>query len=135
MIIDLVFFAGTDRDVGEVLVKSLQNTKYSVDEKLNSSIINIFSQKSNKPEEISNGDDEDQMKHDRSLEPINEYETDSSDDESDDGDLDESEEAEAGSPKVKVNNIREELELDKGRKRRKAVFRDEDEDDQEVMHY
>nr|GEZ63542.1 hypothetical protein [Tanacetum cinerariifolium] len=72
---------GTDRDVGEVLVKSLQNTKYSVDEKLNSSFINIFSQKSNKPEEITNGDDEDHMKHARYLEPIEELETDGSDDE------------------------------------------------------
>nr|GEZ64503.1 ribosome biogenesis protein BMS1 homolog [Tanacetum cinerariifolium] len=71
----------TDRDVGEVLVKSLQNTKYSVDEKLNSSFINIFSQKSNKPEEITNGDDEDHMKHARYLEPIEELETDGSDDE------------------------------------------------------
>ncbi|GJX23552.1 ribosome biogenesis protein BMS1 [Tanacetum coccineum] len=123
---------GTDRDVGEVLVKSLQNTKYSVDEKLNSSFINIFSQTSNKPEEITNGDDGDHMKHDRILEPIEELETDGSDDESDDEDLDESEEA--GSPKVKVNNIREEVELDKGRKRRKAVFGNESElDDQEAM--
>ncbi|OVA17009.1 Elongation factor [Macleaya cordata] len=36
---------GKDRDVGEVLVKSLQNTKYSIDEKLEQSFINIFSRK------------------------------------------------------------------------------------------
>ncbi|XP_019413320.1 PREDICTED: ribosome biogenesis protein BMS1 homolog isoform X2 [Lupinus angustifolius] len=36
---------GKDRDVGEVLVKSLQNTKYSINEKLENSSINLFGQK------------------------------------------------------------------------------------------
>lgn len=36
---------GKDRDVGEVLVKTLQNTKYSIDEKLEQSFINLFSRK------------------------------------------------------------------------------------------
>ncbi|KAG8646425.1 ribosome biogenesis protein BMS1 homolog isoform X2 [Manihot esculenta] len=34
---------GKDQDVGEVLVKSLQNTKYSIDEKLENSFITLFS--------------------------------------------------------------------------------------------
>ncbi|KAL5060639.1 hypothetical protein RYX36_032243 [Vicia faba] len=37
---------GNERDVGEVLVKSLQNTKYSINEKLESSFINLFRQNS-----------------------------------------------------------------------------------------
>lgn len=38
---------GKDRDVGEVLVRSLQNTKFSINEKLANSTISLFSQKSN----------------------------------------------------------------------------------------
>ncbi|XP_027165394.1 ribosome biogenesis protein BMS1 homolog [Coffea eugenioides] len=38
---------GMDRDVGEVLVKSLQNTKYSIDEKLEKSFISLFGKKPN----------------------------------------------------------------------------------------
>ncbi|KAJ9185011.1 hypothetical protein P3X46_004691 [Hevea brasiliensis] len=34
---------GKEQDVGEVLVKSLQNTKYSIDEKLENSFITLFS--------------------------------------------------------------------------------------------
>ncbi|KAL5055794.1 hypothetical protein RYX36_036476 [Vicia faba] len=37
---------GNERDVGDVLVKSLQNTKYSINEKLESSSINLFRQNS-----------------------------------------------------------------------------------------
>lgn len=40
-----MLLTGKDRDVGEVLVKSLQNTKYSIDEKLENSFINLFGQK------------------------------------------------------------------------------------------
>ncbi|KAF8409106.1 hypothetical protein HHK36_005179 [Tetracentron sinense] len=36
---------GKNHDVGEVLVKSLQNTKYSIDEKLEKSFITLFSRK------------------------------------------------------------------------------------------
>ncbi|XP_010242134.1 PREDICTED: ribosome biogenesis protein BMS1 homolog [Nelumbo nucifera] len=36
---------GKERDVGEVLVKSLQKTKYSIDEKLENSFISLFSRK------------------------------------------------------------------------------------------
>ncbi|XP_044466219.1 ribosome biogenesis protein bms1 isoform X2 [Mangifera indica] len=45
---------GKDQDVGEVLVKSLQNTKYSIDEKLEKSFINLFSQKPNTSSETLN---------------------------------------------------------------------------------
>lgn len=41
----MVILPGKDHDVGEVLVKTLQNTKYSIDEKLEQSFINLFSRK------------------------------------------------------------------------------------------
>lgn len=122
---------GTERDVGEVLVKSLQNTKYSVDEKLNKSFINLFSKKSNNPTELTNADDENQVKLNNSTESLEELDSAGSDDESDDKDLDD-DLAEAGEPKIK-NDIEEELEFHKGRMRRKAIFHNESElDDQEA---
>ncbi|KAI3823400.1 hypothetical protein L1987_04835 [Smallanthus sonchifolius] len=122
---------GTEKDVGVDLVKSLHNTKYTVDEKLNKSSINLFSQKSYNLKEITNGDDEDHDKCDNLIEPMDELDTVGSDDESDDS-------AETGSPKLKNNKqtlaeskVEEERELHEGRVRRKAV--DESElDDQEA---
>ncbi|KAJ0616478.1 putative ribosome biogenesis protein Bms1/Tsr1 [Helianthus annuus] len=121
---------GTEKDVGVDLVKSLHNTKYTVDEKLNKSSINLFSQKSYNSKEITNGDDED---HDKLIEPVEEFDTVDSDDESDDS-------AEPGSPKsnnrnktLVENKIEEEREVHEGRIRRKAVFGNESElDDQEA---
>ncbi|KAL8227115.1 hypothetical protein R6Q57_016947 [Mikania cordata] len=123
---------GTEKDVGVDLVKSLHNTKYTVDEKLNKSSINIFSQKSNSLNEIMNDDDEVHVKH--LIEPKEELDTLDSDDESDDS-------TETGSPRFKNdkkqtfadNNIEEEREFHEGRIRRKAVFGNENKpDDQEV---
>ncbi|XP_059653431.1 uncharacterized protein LOC132300403 [Cornus florida] len=85
-----------DRDVGEVLVKSLQNTKYSIDEKLEKSFITLFSKKPNNLSEDSNAekggydfgnqiDGVEPVKHYQSEE---EYKTDGSDEESEDKDLD-----------------------------------------------
>lgn len=37
--------SGNDRDVGVALVKTLQNTRYSIDEKLEQSFINLFGRK------------------------------------------------------------------------------------------
>ncbi|KAJ0806221.1 putative ribosome biogenesis protein Bms1/Tsr1 [Helianthus annuus] len=121
---------GTEKDVGVDLVKSLHNTKYTVDEKLNKSSINLFSQKSYNSKEITNGDNED---HDKLIEPVEEFDTVDSDDESDDS-------AEPGSPKsnnrnktLVENKIEEEREVHEGRIRRKAVFGNESElDDQEA---
>ncbi|XP_023739396.1 ribosome biogenesis protein bms1 [Lactuca sativa] len=118
------------RDVGADLVKSLQNTKYSVDEKLNNSFINLFSQKSGK---ITNGDEN------NSIEPMEEANTVGSDEESEDEeDVDDSDEdnnpheKSTDSQKVK-DNIQEEVEIHEGRRRRKAVFGNESElDDQEA---
>lgn len=88
--------AGKDRDVGEVLVKSLQNTKYSVDEKLEKSFINVFGRKPNMLLEAQNDgkDDHETVEQARKIEPSerdnsgDEIEADESDEESDDGELD-----------------------------------------------
>ncbi|KAG7996529.1 hypothetical protein I3843_01G165100 [Carya illinoinensis] len=88
--------AGKDRDVGEVLVKSLQNTKYSVDEKLEKSFINLFGRKPNMLLEAQNDgkDDHETVEQARKIEPSerdnsgDEIEADESDEESDDGELD-----------------------------------------------
>ncbi|XP_024985545.1 ribosome biogenesis protein BMS1 homolog isoform X1 [Cynara cardunculus var. scolymus] len=146
---------GAERDVGEVLVKSLQNTQYSVDEKLNKSFINFFSQTSNNPGKVMNGDeqdDEDHVKHKNSIEPMEEPDTVGSDEDSDGEDVDDLEEAKnphensttktfGDSPELKDNqqerarnNIEEEVEFHKGRMRRKAVFGNESKlDDQELQ--
>ncbi|KAI3719658.1 hypothetical protein L6452_20560 [Arctium lappa] len=142
---------GGERDVGEVLVKSLQNTQYSVDEKLNKSFINFFSQTSNNPGKVTNGDEQDDVKHKNSVEPMEEPDIVGSDEDSDDEDEDDLEEARnphedstnktiGDNPEVKDNqqehvrnNIEEELEFHKGRMRRKAVFGNESKlDDQEA---
>lgn len=117
---------GTDRDVGEVLVKKLQNPQYSLQEKSDKSSIDIFSQKSNSQKELTNGDDEDQVNLNNSVEPVEELDTVGSDDESDD-------EEENNKQALEENSIGEELEFHKGRMRRKAVFGNESEvDDQEA---
>lgn len=129
---------GTDMDVGEVLVKSLQNTKYSVDEKLNQSFINFFTPKSNNLREITDGDDEDHVNHNNSIEPTDLLDTVESDEESDAEELDDSEETRNTTVKdnkqsVAGKNIEEEVEFHEGRMRRKAVFGNESElNDQEA---
>ncbi|XP_071710161.1 uncharacterized protein [Rutidosis leptorrhynchoides] len=129
---------GADRDVGEVLVRSLQNTKFSVDEKLNKSFINFFSPKTNNLREITNGDDGDLANHNDSIVTTEELDTVESDDESDDDDLDDSKEVkniedEDNKQAVAGKNVEEEVEFHEGRMRRKAVFGNESElDDQEA---
>ncbi|XP_026406798.1 ribosome biogenesis protein BMS1 homolog [Papaver somniferum] len=147
---------GNDRDVGEELVKSLQDTKYSIDEKLKNSGISVFSgnsedrhehngeisdQDDSEEENESDGsDDEDDVDDegntDRKL-GIVENENDGSDTEGDgssdkDGDDDKLHESK---PKVV-----EQTEFHNGRVRRKAISgsavdlkdsEDEDGDDDE----
>lgn len=131
---NIILFAGTQKDVGVDLVKSLHNTKYTVDEKLNKSSINLFSQKSSNIKELTNGDD-DHVNHGNLIEPMEELDTVDSDDESDD----DSEETRGSRLKdnkstLAENKIEEEREFHEGRVRRKAVFGNESElDDQEVM--
>lgn len=74
---DAFSLVGKQRDVGVELVKSLQNTKYSVDEKLEKSNISVFGKKphiSEAPEAVG---------RDVLLEPVDHYESDIKDEDSD----------------------------------------------------
>lgn len=90
---------GKDQDVGEVLVKSLQNTKYSIDEKLEKSFISLFGQKRSMSlgAQIDDKDNHETVEQVQEIEPSErdhsgeEIEADESDEESDGGDLDGSE--------------------------------------------
>ena len=133
---------GKDRDVGEVLVKSLQNTKYSIDEKLEKSFISLFARKPNASSEANdlNGLHE-------AVEGEND--ADGSDEGTDSEDLDGSasleqdhatkedatvtskeglEEENSNSSELQPSskaNFEEKIEFHDGRLRRKAIFGDE----------
>lgn len=137
---------GKERDIGEKLVESLQNTKYSIDEKLEKSFITLFSKKPT-PEDPSNTNDtqetvgltEDQYQLGE------ESETDESgdDDEDDVKCLDDSrtlqkditlKTADSGSDEENINaiggslsenKVSQHIEFRNGRMRRKAVFGNE----------
>ncbi|OMO75683.1 hypothetical protein CCACVL1_16107 [Corchorus capsularis] len=66
---------GKERDVGEALVKSLQNIKNPIDEKLEKSKISLFRQNPNGSLEIEVGekDSDEAPEHVRHIEPIEEY--------------------------------------------------------------
>ncbi|CAL9213962.1 unnamed protein product [Arabidopsis halleri] len=103
---------GKGRDVGEDLVKSLQNTKYSVDEKLDKTFINIFGKKTSASSETK-------LKAEDAYQSLPE----GSDSESQSGD---DEEDVVGND----SEIKQETEIHGGRLRRKAIFRqDLNEDD------
>lgn len=131
--------SGNDRDVGVDLVKTLQNTKYSIDEKLEQSFINFFSrrpptwlendvdEKDDKLKENDNGnlnissneDDEDlnqvqSMGSEKSTVKILGKESDS--DYSDEG-----EECDDERPPALSCDLKEEVEFHNGRIRRKAI--------------
>ncbi|PIN24705.1 GTP-binding protein AARP2 involved in 40S ribosome biogenesis [Handroanthus impetiginosus] len=79
---------GKQRDVGVDLVKSLQNTKYSVDEKLEKSFITLFGKKPNSSSEAPNVSvDADEVANPKApLEPVEQYQSEIKDE---DGELDE----------------------------------------------
>ncbi|XP_011043597.1 PREDICTED: ribosome biogenesis protein BMS1 homolog isoform X3 [Populus euphratica] len=133
---------GKDQDVGESLVKSLQNTKYSIDEKLEKSFISLFS-RSNISSEAQN----DAKDNYRSLNRSYNLEPNELGEESDAEDLDGSEstdEDEAAQKDAVVNGesdgsdeqydaaakkkadpqdrMKEQVEFHGGRLRRKAMF-------------
>ena len=95
--------AGKGRDVGEDLVKSLQNTKYSVDEKLGKTFINLFGKKT------STASSERELEEESSEES-------QSGDEAEDDEMD----VESSDSKMK-----QKTEIHDGRLRRKAIFKDE----------
>lgn len=128
-------FAGKDRDVGEVLVKSLQNTKYSINEKLENSFINFFGQKPKVSSEAlpdAQGTDKD-VEQDGKIETLdnNEMDLDGSES-SDQEEADAMSDSEAygsdddgdatGSKGTNGDRLKEQIEFHNGRRRRRAIF-------------
>lgn len=149
---------GKPRDVGVDMVKSLQNTKYSVDEKLEKSFITLFGKKSNASSEPSTGvvDSHEAIDRDVPLEPVKHYKSEIKDEDSvsdEDGDTEDENDVESldgekaynnqSSSKrigdssdeetfdaseqhhVAKSNVKEQIALHGGRVRRKAVFENE----------
>jgi ribosome biogenesis protein BMS1 len=83
---------GKDRDVGEVLVKSLQNTKYSIDEKLEKSFISLFGRKPNMLSEAQNDAKDDHV----TVEQVHEIESSERDHSGEEIEVDESDEESDG---------------------------------------
>ncbi|XP_022156323.1 ribosome biogenesis protein BMS1 homolog isoform X2 [Momordica charantia] len=148
---------GKDQDVGEVLVKSLQNTKYSVDEKLEKSFISLFGRKPDSSSEARSDANNTLENANRihEIEPLEQYQSglmevdrpgllhDTDDSESSDQDKPVQEKAKFESEgtdeeyhdlldqKAPVeDHMKEHVEFHQGRLRRKAVFgNDVDSDD------
>ncbi|XWS65677.1 hypothetical protein CRYUN_Cryun05aG0133900 [Craigia yunnanensis] len=144
---------GNERDVGEALVKSLHNIKNPIDEKLEKSKISLFSQNPNSSLEAEGRkrDSDEAPKRIRDIEPLEQYQSDGEDaaaqfdEESADSDLDglnssdqdegvqedamlksegrnfDEENADASE---RPGRVMEQVEFHHGRKRRKAIFRD-----------
>ncbi|CAI8616694.1 unnamed protein product [Vicia faba] len=131
---------GNERDVGEVLVKSLQNTKYSINEKLESSSINLFRQNS-----IDHA-----VEEDGELETLDSGEDNNGvdSDGSESSDQDEADGANGSLDDVNATDgivtnrehLNEQMEFHNGRQRRKVIFEndvgqsdlvDSEEDDEE----
>lgn len=138
--------------MGVALVKSLQNTKYSVDEKLEESFINLFSRKPNLLSKAqSDGKDTDESReHIGRIESFEEYQSgeatkgEGSAEESDAEDFDGSE-SESSDKNEAVHkdasdhdathkdHLKEHVEFHDGRSRRKVIFgNDLDRNDIEV---
>ncbi|KAI5390369.1 ribosome biogenesis protein bms1 isoform X2 [Lathyrus oleraceus] len=112
---------GNGRDVGEVLVRSLQNTKYSINEKLENSYINLFSQNPNvSPEALCDAPVADMVGEDN-----NGVDSDGSES----SDQDEADEAngsvdddDATDSTTNRGHLNEQIEFHNGRQRRKVFF-------------
>lgn len=120
---------GRDRDVGEFLVKSLQNTQYSIDEKLEKSFISLFGRKPNTSSGAQDGakGDLETVEEVCEIEPSERYqseeeiESDESGEENDGHDRD-GMEASDQDQAVQRDHLREHVEYNSGRLRRKAFF-------------
>lgn len=152
---------GDRHDVGEALVKSLQNTKYSVDEKLEKSFITLFGQKPNILSEARNdaNDIHEAEERNRKIEPSEQdqsrqsIEADVSGEESDSEDLHSlgsSDQDEAAQKDAMIDSefgssvkesdqratlkghMKEHVEFHGGRLRRKAVFGNDDDNNLKV---
>lgn len=129
------------RDVGEEMVKSLQNMKYSIDEKLEKSFISLFGKKCsaplNSPSNLRDADSEedksDSSHEDRHYDGVDELCP--SDDEEKLQKLitkvspDNSDQENFKSSKRQLPSISEHVDIHEGRMRRKAVFGDGIDDD------
>lgn len=145
----IFLISGKGNDVGEALVKSLQNTKYSIDEKLENSFISLFGKKHNPSpsnhakadqtndlvpaerdqsgfEPNSDGSDEDNDAEDLKRTHLKES-NDSSDDSSE-------EEDNIGPEKHPglSSSFREHVDFHDGRMRRKAIFDNDNDFDEKV---
>ena len=124
-----VLLTGKDRDVGEVLVKSLQNTKYSINEKLENSFISFFGEKPKLSSEAladAHGTNNDVEQ----TEAVNTKDLDGSES-SDQDEEDTIKESEASgsddedspnSNSLNGDQIQEHIEFHDGRRRRRAIF-------------
>ncbi|XP_059312227.1 uncharacterized protein LOC132063611 isoform X2 [Lycium ferocissimum] len=152
---------GKGNDVGEALVKSLQNTKYSIDEKLENSFISLFGKKHNpssanpakadqtyglEPAERdqsglelnSDGSDEDSDAEDlNESEPLQLDRTHPRDSKKNTSDESSEEEDTIGSKKhpESSNSFREHVDFHDGRMRRKAIFDNDNDFDEKVSDY
>ncbi|XP_031115865.1 ribosome biogenesis protein BMS1 homolog [Ipomoea triloba] len=120
-----------NHDVGEVLVKSLQNTKYSIDEKLEQSFISLFGKKPN-TSSVSQLEAKDLPDQEADIDNMDDSE--SSDGEGDHSDDVSDEENDIRSEQGTTSNsgFREQADFHDGRMRRKAIFdNDNDLDDAE----
>ncbi|ESQ36240.1 hypothetical protein EUTSA_v10006612mg [Eutrema salsugineum] len=104
---------GKGRDVGEELVKSLQSTKYSVDEKLEKTFINLFGKKTSAISERK-------LEAEDAHQSLSEGSESSEDSQSGDDLEDEGKDVESNNSKIK-----QKTEIHGGRMRRKAIFKDE----------
>ncbi|KAL5732273.1 Glycoside hydrolase 2 [Ranunculus cassubicifolius] len=116
-----------DRDVGEEMVKSLQNVKYSINEKLEQNFISYFG--SRLPISSKDKHDGDAPILDRhgseedDINAVDDEEDLSGSESSEDDEKDLS--REDGTDSASKNKVEEEIEFHNGRSRRKAVFLDE----------
>ncbi|XP_010673096.1 uncharacterized protein LOC104889551 isoform X2 [Beta vulgaris subsp. vulgaris] len=127
---------GNKHDVGEELVKKLQNVKYSIDEQLEERFINLFSRKNDKHEahlSVAGGrfhEDGEAAGSDKESDDDDRNSSESSDDD----ELEENDtmmikgDGSSNSQQGLRNNFKEHVELRDGRIRRKAVFGNDDSD-------
>ncbi|CAN0876966.1 Ribosome biogenesis protein BMS1 homolog [Linum grandiflorum] len=134
---------GKKQDVGEVLMKSLQNTKYSIDEKLRESFISLFSRdKTVTPGHESstqdNNKNEDHMLKSEAVkqsdladkaEPHGPSKSDAEDSDAEDSDGSASSGDSPAAPEKQA--FTEQVEHHQGRLRRKAVFENDTDDVEE----
>ncbi|QCD88478.1 ribosome biogenesis protein BMS1 [Vigna unguiculata] len=121
---------GKDRDVGELLVKSLQNTKYSINEKLENSSISFFGEKSKVSSAAltdAHGENKDVEQNEAVINTKVSDGSESSDQDEEDN-MKESEASDSdnedspNSNGLKGDQIQEHIEFHDGRRRRRAIF-------------